>query len=337
MLTIEKFRQRLALTEDQFGRAANMIQRLVKGGILYLFDTPLDAPLQSLFESDWGYLARTQGYQMMMAARMDTDYRLTLGIASLLSSIDNAQDEPTPEKTDDLLIQVLEETEPVLQKTYSHLYSQRYDSPIFAAEFNQLLVLHAEVILRSWVITDELIPEDEAESIVRSDPAKGTSHLVDELEETWDHPVDSSVPAFGYPWKEIIELSQEHRAAINESKIGVEKSPVCSTEPMEKSPGSNLKNGLSVTAPPKRNPFQKIINESCSFIPTGPVQDATSAARAEQEDEWNALFGDYSAAKEKDSTAQAPKLAMTPAKRTKKPAKRGKTSTNQTKDTQTKK
>ena len=194
MKTIEQFRQQLVLTEDQFAHAGTLIRQLVNQGILYRFDSLASEPIQSLFESDWGYMARQQTYQTMMAWHLSTDYFLTYGMATLLSAVAEAQNELSDEEVARLVTQMLMETKPLIEKTYPTLFYGWYNSPIFAAEFNHLLLRHTQVIGLGWGIPYQSLSEQESPSADRSETATLNTNLTDDWSETETPLADSSDP-----------------------------------------------------------------------------------------------------------------------------------------------
>ena len=164
MKTIEEFTRRLLLTEEQFVRAGALVRQLVNKGIFHPFNSPVDEPQQSLFESDWGYIARQHTHQLMMAKRMSTDYLITFCVAQLLAEATNAQPESSSENVDLFISQLLAMTKPLIEKTYPGLSTDRYHSAIFAAEFNRLLIYHTQTIGLGWTISNRSFLPDELES-----------------------------------------------------------------------------------------------------------------------------------------------------------------------------
>ena len=211
MKTIEQFRQQLVLTENQFARAGTLFRQLVSQGILYRFENPVSEPIQSLFESDWGFQARQQMYQTMVAGQLSTDYSLTYGLATLLTAVAEAQNERSDEAAATLVTQMLEETKPLIEKIYPTLVYSWFNSPTFAAEFNHLLLRHTIVIGLGWAIPFPIPSEQESPSVDMNEPVFLDTYLKGGCLKTETPLADSSDPFMkrGYEESALLNAEQE--------------------------------------------------------------------------------------------------------------------------------
>ncbi|WP_018620819.1 hypothetical protein [Spirosoma luteum] len=194
MKTIEQFRQQLVLTENQFARAGTLFRQLVSQGILYRFENPVSEPIQSLFESDWGFQARQQMYKTMMASQLSTDYSLTCGLATLLSAVAETQNERSDEAATTLVTQMLRETKPLIEKIYPTLVYGWFNSPTFAAEFSHLLLRHTQIIGLGWAIPFPIPSDQESPSADKDEPMSSDTYLTDDWLKTETPIADSSGP-----------------------------------------------------------------------------------------------------------------------------------------------
>lgn len=115
-----------------------------------------------------------------MARQLSTDYSLIYGLATLLSAVTDAQNEGSDEAAAMLVTQMIEETKPLIEKTYPTLVYGLFNAPTFAAAFNQLVLRHTQVIGLGWVIPFPNLSDQESLSADRNEPISIDTFLTDE-------------------------------------------------------------------------------------------------------------------------------------------------------------
>lgn len=149
MITLDQYKQLLTLTNSQYEQARQLIDNLIKQGILLPMGDDFIKPERLLFDSQDNYQNRKGLYSVLRFRQHTIGFELEHQVAALLSELD-----VTPETTQEVhsfIGQMLLETKPYITQHYLNLGS--VEPEFRATEFNMVLMYHIRTSFNGWVIS----------------------------------------------------------------------------------------------------------------------------------------------------------------------------------------
>ncbi|GAB4043371.1 hypothetical protein [Spirosoma jeollabukense] len=184
MISLDHYKQLLALTNFQYEQARQLISDFTDQGILLGLPATADKPEHSFLESKATYQARNELYDALQfrqySLAIDLEYQVAALLCELNLPADNSQEARA------LFGHMLLETKPFVKRLYANWGVD--DSAYRAPDFNLVLLWYSRIVLNGWAIPASLSQEMVTSEGYEEASIPATGSLVDQksTDVSWD-------------------------------------------------------------------------------------------------------------------------------------------------------